>query len=52
MNEILLTDYLENDRKQVLEQFQHEGHWQGEVIQYQKNGKKLYIQSHVSLLKD
>ncbi|MGB9936590.1 MAG: PAS domain S-box protein [Methanobacterium sp.] len=50
--ELLKTDYLGQDEGQIIRDFTKEGLWEGEVIQYNKNGKKLYIDSSVTLLED
>ncbi|WP_414469965.1 PAS domain S-box protein [Methanobacterium sp. ACI-7] len=50
--ELIKTDYLGHNNEEVLEKFNDSGFWEGKVIQYSKDSKKLYIHSSVTLLKD
>lgn len=52
VRELLRTEYYSNDFENVSFALREQGWWQGEVIQYHKDGSKRHILSSVSLLKD
>lgn len=52
LNIIVPTEYLSEERLQVLDKFFRNGYWQGEVVQIHKDGSKRFIQSSVTRLND
>ncbi|MCB0196436.1 MAG: PAS domain S-box protein, partial [Anaerolineae bacterium] len=49
---ILNTHYLDSNREEILRQFQQNGRWQGEVVQYHKDGTPVDILASTTFLKD
>jgi len=45
-------EYINQDPRDVIKEFENENNWSGEVIQYTKNGRKIQVRSSVSLIKD
>ncbi|MHA2296708.1 MAG: PAS domain S-box protein [Candidatus Hodarchaeales archaeon] len=50
--ETFQTEYLHDQRDDVVKQFNKDGFWDGEVIQKRKDGTSLYVLSSVSLIND
>ncbi|MBD3196242.1 MAG: PAS domain S-box protein [Candidatus Lokiarchaeota archaeon] len=51
MNTIRI-EYINQEQDKVLMEFEKEGKWKGDVVQYTKNGEEIHIFSSVSLIKD
>ena len=49
---IIPTQYINQTQDEVLEEFERNGYWQGEVKQQRRDGKWLHILSAVSAIKD
>ena len=52
MQNLVDVEYINEDRKKVLDQFIKKGYWKGETLQKRKNGKLLNIYSSVNCIKD
>jgi PAS domain S-box-containing protein len=52
MRDIVPTEYVHETAKQVLEYFQREGRWEGEVIQRRKDGTPVNIWASVTMVRD
>jgi PAS domain S-box-containing protein len=52
MQDLVDVDYLEEDRKKILNQFLKKGYWKGETLQKRKDGKFINIYSSVNCIKD
>ena len=50
--EVTALQYLDENREELLEKVQREGVWRGEVIQSRKDGKRIFVQTTLSLIKD
>ncbi len=50
--EVLPTNMTPAQRQQMLEEFERNGHWTGEVIHKTKNGHIIHIQANVSSVKN
>ena len=52
VNDVLKTIYNTSNRKEILQAFQKQGFWEGEISQKHRNGKTLFIGSTVSVIKE
>jgi PAS domain S-box-containing protein len=52
MSERVPTEYLEDEREKVTEDFRRDGSWHGEVVQTRRDGTKLVVLSSVVLSRD
>lgn len=52
MVDTIKIEYRDQNFELVKRQFEEEGSWKGNVIQYNKNGKKIHVFSSVSIVKD
>lgn len=52
INEFLQTRYETESQEEVLRQFQIQGQWKGEALQYRKDGTQITVLSSVSQVKD
>jgi len=49
---VTALEYLDENGEEVLEKVQREGVWRGELIQSRKDGKRIFVQTTLSLIKD
>jgi PAS domain S-box-containing protein len=50
--ELIPTEYPEQNKDEVLDQYRKNGYWKGEVIQKTRDGSKLHILASASIIKD
>ncbi len=52
MQNLVDVEYIEEDRKEILDEFLKKGYWKGESLQKRKDGKLISIYSSVNCIKD
>jgi PAS domain S-box-containing protein len=52
LSEVTAWEYLDENREEVLDKVQRDGVWWGELIQSRKDGKRIVVQTTLSLVKD
>ena len=50
--DVTALEFLDQNREEVLDKVEREGVWRGEVIQSRKDGKRIFVQTTLSLIKD
>ncbi|MBD3217367.1 MAG: PAS domain S-box protein [candidate division Zixibacteria bacterium] len=50
--ELIPTEYPDQNKDKVLDQYRKNGYWKGEVIQKTQDGRELYILASASIIKD
>ncbi len=50
--ELISTEYPDQNKDKVLDQYRKNGYWKGEVIQKTRDGRKLHILASASMIKD
>ena len=51
-SEVTALEYLDEKREQVLDEVHRKGVWRGEVMQSRKDGKRIFVQTTLSSIKD
>jgi PAS domain S-box-containing protein len=52
LNEFVQSEYINISREEIIQTAMEQGKWRGEVIQNHKNGRRFFISTSLSLIKD